>query len=114
MQNLIDHPERYDFNKMSSRLKKIYDAYPQSGRATVPETVEEAITHEFGHSLEKLLKKDPGWNDMSSRWTDYAPQVSGYAATEVSEYIAESFVSYRRGETKADPLLVEMFERLKR
>jgi hypothetical protein len=114
IRKLIEHPELYDFDRMSKRLKQIYDAYPQSGRATVPETVEEAITHEFGHSLEKLLKKDDAWKEMSSRWEEFAPKVSGYATTEISEYIAESFASYRKGEKVTDPLLIEMFERLKR
>lgn len=114
IRKLLDHPEDYDFSRMSTRLKQIIDAYPQSGRATVPETVEEAITHEFGHSLEKLLKKDEAWKDVSSRWGEYAPKVSGYAVTDISEYIAESFASYRKGEKVTDPLLIEMFERLKR
>lgn len=114
IRKLLDHPENYDFSRMSTRLKQIIDAYPQSGRATVPETVEEAIIHEFGHSLEKLLKKDEAWKDVSSRWEEYAPKVSGYAVTDISEYIAESFASYRKGEKVTDPLLIEMFERLKR
>lgn len=114
IRKLLDHPENYDFSRMSTRLKQIIDAYPQSGRATVPETVEEAITHEFGHSLEKLLKKDEAWKDVSSRWEEYAPKVSGYSVTDISEYIAESFASYRKGEKVTDPLLIEMFERLKR
>lgn len=114
IRKLLDHPEDYDFSRMSKRLKQIIDAYPHSGRATVPETVEEAIIHEFGHSLEKLLKKDEAWKDVSSRWEEYAPKVSGYSVTDISEYIAESFASYRKGEKVTDPLLIEMFERLKR
>ena len=114
IRKLLDHPEDYDFSRMSTRLKQIIDAYPHSGRATVPETVEEAIIHEFGHSLEKLLKKDEAWKDVSSRWEEYAPKVSGYSVTDISEYIAESFASYRKGEKVTDPLLIEMFERLKR
>lgn len=114
VKKVVDHPEDYYIDRMSKRLQQIIKAYPQSGRATVPETVEEAITHEFGHSLEKLLKKDESWKKVALRWEDYAPKVSGYSVTDISEYVAESFTSYRKGENVTDPLLIEMFERLKR
>jgi hypothetical protein len=114
IQDVINRPEMYDIDRMPMRLKKILNAFPQSGRVTVPETVEDAITHEFGHSLEKRLKKDEAWGQMSSQWEEFAPKVSGYATTEISEYIAESFASYRKGERVTDPVLIQMFERLKR
>ena len=43
-----------------------------------------------------------------------ATKVSGYAADSFSEYVAESFVSYRKGEKLIDPEMVRAFEMLKR
>jgi hypothetical protein len=45
---------------------------------------------------------------------EYAEKISGYAAQDESEYIAESFASWRKGENIADPLIIDAFMRLRR
>ena len=109
-----DYIEKYDYDKMSRSMRKIIENSKESGRGTVPENIREAITHEFGHALEKQVKKHELWNDVISNMDKYAPKVSGYATSNSSEYIAESFASYMKGEKVADPNMIKIFESLKR
>lgn len=114
IRDVIARPERYYIDRMSPRIQKLIENSKISGRGLVPESVEDVINHELGHSLEKKLRKDPNYEEIKRRMNDYAPNISGYACDCESEYIAESFCSYMKGEGKTDPLLVEAFERLKR
>ena len=114
MKDLLEHPEKYDFSKMSRTARKIIENAKISGRGTVPNNIAEAITHEFGHSLEKQIKKHELWAQVEKDMETYAPKISGYATTEKGEYIAESFASWVKGEDYADPNLIAIFESLKR
>jgi hypothetical protein len=108
-------PNRYDRSKLSKRVLNVLENSKQTMRATVPQTVEEALWHELGHALEKPLKKVSNFDEIKSRMPDYAPKVSGYACESVSEYIAESFCLYNRGETSAlDPMLMQAFKECER
>jgi SPP1 gp7 family putative phage head morphogenesis protein len=108
-------PNRYDRSKLSKRVLDVLENSKQTMRATVPQTVEEALWHELGHALEKPLKKVGNYDKIKSRMPDYAPKVSGYACESVSEYIAESFCLYNRGETSAlDPMLIQAFKECER
>lgn len=95
-------------------LNRIVDNSRLSGRGTIPETIEEAINHELGHSLEKQIKNHSGWSTVIENMPKFNQKLSGYACEDQSEYIAESFCSYMKGEKNADPELVKIFESLKR
>lgn len=110
----LNNPDAYDRNKLSRRVLEVLENSRTSGRGTVPETLEDVLRHEFGHALEKPLRNDPNYAQIKNRQGDYAQGISGYACDSFSEYIAESFCSYQKGEGKADPVLVEAFERLER
>ena len=112
--DLLTHPEKYDFSKASRLFRQVVEGAKVSRRTTVPETIEEALWHELGHSLEKALKQHKDFDAIKSRMSDYADKISGYATTEISEYIAESFASWRKGETVADPVLISAFESFRR
>lgn len=112
--DILAHPERYDMARASRGLRSVVEHAAKSGRGTVPETIEEAIMHEFGHALEKSVKKHPAWETIKQNMAIFADNISGYAAQDTGEYIAESFASYRKGETVADPELIRVFEELKR
>ena len=112
--DILAHPERYDMAKASRGLRSVVEHAAKSGRGTVPETIEEAIMHEFGHALEKSVKTHPAWETIKQNMAIFADNISGYAAQDTGEYIAESFASYRKGETVADPELIRVFEELKR
>lgn len=114
MKNLLEHPERYDFSKLSKRVRDVIERSKVSGRATVPTNIEEAITHELGHMLEKQVYKSPHWEEAVKNMPKYADKISGYAGESKAEYVAESFASYMKGEKDVDPVLVKIFESLKR
>ena len=110
----LAHPERYDTSKMSKRVLNVLMNSRVSGRGTVPDTIEEVLQHELGHALEKPLRKVPNYELLKERMSKYAPKISGYASDSFSEYVAESFASYRKGENIIDPEMVKAFESLRR
>lgn len=114
MKDMLEHPEKYDFSKMSRAARTVIENSKISGRGTVPDNITEALTHEFGHALEKQVKKHELWDKVENDMQTYAPKISGYATTQKGEYIAESFASWQKGEKFADPNLIKIFESLRR
>ncbi len=114
MKDMLEHPEKYDFNKLSRAARTVIENSKISGRGTVPDNITEALTHEFGHALEKQVKKHELWDNVEKDMQTYAPKISGYATTQKGEYIAESFASWQKGEKFADPNLIKIFESLRR
>lgn len=112
--DILTHPERYDLSKASSQLRRVIEASRESGRGTVPETIQDVLSHEFGHALEKQIKRSDSFEQIKNNMPEYARKISGYASEDISEYIAESFVSWRKGETLIDPVLKTAFEGLRR
>ena len=112
--DMLTHPEKYDWDRAKPSLKRIIAASSTSGRATVPRNLDEAIDHELGHALEKKLKRHEAFEQIKENMAQYAPKVSGYACEDASEYLAESFASWRKGEAVADPVLVGAFKSLRR
>jgi len=112
--DILAHPEKYDLSKMSTRVRKVIESSKRSGRGLVPDTVESVIDHECGHALEKYLKGVANYDELQARMAQFAEGISGYATESWSEYVAESFASYRKGETLADPLLIKAFKSLER
>lgn len=110
----LAHPEKYDLDKVSSRVRHVLEASRTSGRGIVAETVEDAVNHELGHSLEKQLRQLENYEALQRRMAEYAVKISGYATESWSEYVAESFASWRKGETLTDPELIRAFESLRR
>lgn len=112
--DFLEHPEKYDLDKLSTRVRKVLEASAKSGRGNVVETVEDVISHELGHSLESQLKQLANFSELQARMAEYAEGISGYATESWSEYVAESFASWRKGESVADPELIKAFESLRR
>ena len=110
----LAHPERFDLSKTSTAVRKTLQASSVSGRATAELTVEEVLWHELGHTLEKGVAKSANYEKIKANMAIYAPKISGYATTDLGEYIAESFCSYKKGEGLADPELVKAFDALRR
>ena len=107
----IKHPEKYDLTKMSLRGQNVLKKSLVSGRGTVPETIEDAINHELGHSIEKIV---PNSSELKARMPQFAEKISGYACESWGEYVAESFASYKKGENVIDPEMIKAFEELER
>ena len=112
--NLLAHPERYDFSRLRPSVRAVVERSKVSGRATVPNTIQEALTHEFGHAIEKQVKQNSLWQSAKGNMGTFADRISGYAGDSESEYIAESFASYEKGEKLCDPLMVQIFKSLLR
>lgn len=114
MKNILEHPERYDFSKLSRQTLRVVERAKVSGRATVPTSIEEALWHEAGHMLEKKVYKSSMWEEALGNMPKYADKISGYAGENKAEYVAESFASYLKGENVIDPVMVKIFDSLKR
>lgn len=107
-----EDPSSYTFR--TKRAEDVAKASLISGRATVPDTVEDVINHEMGHSIEKIVAKADGYETVKANMSKYADKISGYATINESEYIAESFASYLKGEGLIDPNLEKIFKGLER
>ena len=112
--DVLLHPEKYDLSRMSSRTRKVIEASKVSGRGTVPDTIQDVLHHEFGHSLERQIRGQENYKAIVENMPKYAPKISGYATESESEYIAESFASWRKGEGLIDPVLEKAFKSIRR
>ena len=107
-----ENPASYTFKTKSA--EDVAKASLVSGRATVPDTVEDVINHEMGHSIEKMVAKADGYETAKANMSKYAEKISGYATINEAEYIAESFASYLKDEGLIDPNLEKIFKSLER
>lgn len=112
--DFLNNPGNYDTSKASKAVLQVMNNSRVSGRATVPETVPEMIQHELGHALEKPLKGVENYDVIKANMGTYAEKISGYATADFSEYVAESFASYCKGEHLIDPELEKAFLALRR
>lgn len=89
-----------NIDKLSGSQKELALLYKEAGRSLVDgDTVEGMFTHELGHHAQWTLLDAKTNNSVGDRMKDYAPKLSGYANASKSEYLAESFGAYMRGET---------------
>ncbi|WP_459129897.1 hypothetical protein [Guggenheimella bovis] len=99
-----------NLDSLPSSQREVAERYIKAGRSLVGDTLEDYITHEMGHHVqwEVLGVKT---NELSKGMLEYSDKISGYAGMSKSEYFAESFTSYRKGEfDKLDPKLVKAFD----
>ena len=111
LKSVLEHPERYDFSKLRSTTRTALEASKETGRLIVPTNAKEAVFHEMGHHFMKVVDIDI---DAKASMAKYGKKISGYAASDVSEYIAESFVSYMKGENRIDPALKKIFDGMRK
>lgn len=89
-----------NIDKLSGKNRKLAEIYSNAGRELVTgDTVEGLFTHELGHHVQWTMLDPKTTNSLTSRMRDFAPHISGYANTSNSEYLAESFAAYMKGET---------------
>ena len=112
--DILTHPEKYDLSRARASVRAMIENSRESGRATIPLTVPEVIYHEFGHSLEKMCHNHADWGTVLANMKKYNTKVSGYACQDASEYVAESFCSYMKGEKVIDPVLARVFDSFRR
>lgn len=112
--DILKNPNKFDLDKLSSRARKVVENSKISGRGSVPETISDVINHELGHSIEQLIYNSDNYVSIASSMAAYAPKVSGYACDNMGDYIAESFCSFRKGESVIDPELAKAFKALEK
>ena len=109
-----------DKQDYTSRKKRtLWSAMLESGRTNV-NTVDTygTIIHEMGHALDAeifKLQNTRSTFDIKASLQKYGSKISGYAVESASEYVAESFAAYWKGETSIlDPELLKMFEKYRK
>lgn len=102
-----------NLDKLSGRQRELAERYARAGRELVNgDTVEGLFTHELGHHVQWTMLDPKTTNSITSRMQQYAPHLSGYATASNSEYLAESFVAYMKGETDLlDPEYEEFLDK---
>lgn len=110
--NYLKNPNAY--KNLPQRVLEVLNNSKTSGRLTVPDTVEDVINHELGHWLENQVSKAEQYAMIVANMKQYAPQISGYACDSFRDYIAESFCSFRKGESVIDPELRKVFTALEK
>ncbi len=101
-----------NIDKLSGSQKELALVYQNAGRSLVDgNTVEGLFTHELGHHAQWTLLDAKTNNAVSSRMSEFAPKISGYANASKSEYLAESFTAYMKGERNIlDPEYVRFID----
>lgn len=110
--------ERKNLNPIQRRY---VEAIKNSGCANITlrkdfpgDYTEATFVHEMGHMLDdKIFKLQTTSRSIDTRKSmeKYAGNISGYAATNTAEYVAESFTAWWYGYTDiVDPELVKIFE----
>ena len=88
--------------------REIAMRYKQAGRSLVGDgSAHDYFVHEMGHHLQWEAFDAITNNSIGSRMSQYAGKISGYATASKSEYFAESFAAFKKGEfDKLDPEFV--------
>ncbi len=100
---------RENLSTLTGHDREVAERYLASGRSLVGgDSVNDLLRHEIGHHVQWTKLTPEQVNELSARMKDYAKGLSGYAQSSNSEYIAESFVAYEKGEySKLDPKFIE-------
>lgn len=74
------------------------------------DTIQGCIAHELGHHMQWTMMPANLFNSLREGMAVTAQGLSGYAGTSGTEYVAESFVSWLKGELRIDYRLQEFFD----
>lgn len=100
---------RRNLDKLPPDKRALAERYIEAGRELVDDSLEGMILHELGHHAQWNLVPTKLINELGE-WQKVAAKISGYAGTNKSEYIAESFVSWMREEKRIDARLQALFD----
>lgn len=99
-----------NLDKLSPAKRAIAERYIMAGRELVDDSLQGMILHELGHHVQWNVVPTKLFNEIGDKLESIAAKMSGYAGTNKSEYLAESFVSWFRGENLIDPRLKSYFD----
>lgn len=102
-----------NLDKLSGPQRELAERYAKAGRSLVSgDTVKGLFIHELGHHAQWTMLDPKTTNLLTSRMSQFAPKISGYAQASNSEYLAESFAAYVKGERSIlDPEYVDYLNR---
>lgn len=97
-------------SKLSADKLKIAEIYEKAGKQLVDDSLEGLIIHEYGHFLNVQI--NPSSDIVSKIKSEMSEHIiSGYSQFNVSEYLAECFVEYHRGNrNKLSPTVINLFK----
>lgn len=98
-----------NLDKLSPAQREIAERYKKSGRELVDDSIKGCIIHEFGHHVQ-WAKMPASLVNSLTKIAEHSVKISGYAGTTKSEYIAESFASWMKGENKIEKSLQDFFD----
>ena len=97
-------------DKLSPKMKALAETYERAGKSLVDDSLEGMITHEYGHFLNVQINPSAEIVEQLKRGME-SHTISGYSQHSVSEYLAECFVEYERGDkSKLDDVVIKIFE----
>ena len=97
-------------DKLSPKMKELAETYERAGKSLVDDSLEGMITHEYGHFLNVQINPSAEIVEQLKRGME-SHTISGYSQHSVSEYLAECFVEYERGDkSKLDDVVIKIFE----
>ena len=101
-----------NLDKLSGRQREMAERYLKAGRELVNgDTVQGLFTHEMGHHVQWTMLDPKTNNFLGSRMSEFSGKISGYATSSKSEYFAESFTAYMKGERDIlDPEYVKFLD----
>ncbi len=99
-----------NLDKIPTPKRVLAERYIKAGRELVDDSLEGMILHELGHHAQWNIVPTKLINELGDKMEAIAVKISGYSGTNKSEYIAESFVSWMRGENRIDQRLQELFD----
>lgn len=97
-----------NMDSLTGAQREIAMRYKQAGRSLVGDgSAHDYFVHEMGHHIQWEAFDAKTNNSIGSRMSEYAGKISGYATASKSEYFAESFAAFKKGEfDKLDPEFV--------
>lgn len=97
-----------NMDSLTGAQREIAMRYKQAGRSLVGDgSAHDYFVHEMGHHIQWEAFDAKTNNAIGSRMSEYAGKISGYATASKSEYFAESFAAFKKGELdKLDPEFV--------
>ena len=98
-----------NLDKLSPAQREIAERYKKSGRELVDDSIKGCIIHELGHHVQ-WSKMPANLINSLTKIAEHSVKISGYAGTTKSEYIAESFASWMKGEKKIEKSLQDFFD----
>lgn len=98
-----------NIDKLSGPQKELALRYKEAGRTLVGDgSAYDYFVHEIGHHIEWEVFDAKTNNLIGNGMKEYAGKISGYATSSKSEYFAESFSAFVKGEyNKLDPEYIE-------